>query len=93
MKKEAFYCQENLKQKVLTQVLEEWSNRKEESELVTLDGARINYPDSSWILFRPSGTEPSFRIYSESMNPNRVKELVNMGSIIVKKIIESSHLK
>ncbi|MFC1487771.1 hypothetical protein ACFLRN_08820 [Thermoproteota archaeon] len=93
MKKEAFYCQENLKQKVLTQVLEEWSNRKEKSELVTLDGARINYPDRSWILFRPSGTEPSFRVYSESMNPNRVKELVNMGSIIVKKIIESSHLK
>ena len=92
MKKEAFYCQENLKQKVLTQVLEEWSNRKEESELVTLDGARFNYPDSSWILFRPSGTEPLFRVYSESMNPNRVKELVNMGSIIVKKSL-SSHLK
>ena len=31
----------------------------------TLDGLRVDY-DDGWVLLRPSGTEPKFRIYSES---------------------------
>lgn len=88
MKKISFYCQENLKQKVLSQVLAEWSKRKEISEIITIDGARINYPDGSWILFRPSGTEPSFRLYSESISPKRVRELVNIGSELVSRTLQ-----
>ena len=32
------------------------------------DGLRIDY-DDGWVLMRPSGTEPKFRIYSESKDP------------------------
>ena len=32
------------------------------------DGLRIDY-DDGWVLLRPSGTEPKFRIYSESKDP------------------------
>ena len=87
MKKEAFYCDTNEKKEVLTQVLEEWKKRDENAQLITIDGLRINYEDNSWILFKPSGTEPIFRVYSESTNQERVKELANMGSNIVKKIL------
>jgi len=93
MKKEAFFCQENLKQTVLTQVLKELSKLKEKAEVVTIDGARINYSDGSWILFKPSGTEPVFRVYSESINQNRVQELAKMGSKIVKKILRGYNLE
>jgi phosphomannomutase/phosphoglucomutase len=93
MKKEAFYCKDNLKQSVLTQVLKEWNKRKEKTEIVTIDGARINYLDGSWILFKPSGTEPVFRIYSESMTLSRVGELANTGSKIIKKILRDLSLK
>ena len=30
------------------------------------DGMKILFSDGGWVLLRPSGTEPIFRIYSES---------------------------
>ena len=32
------------------------------------DGIKILFSDGGWVLMRPSGTEPIFRIYSESKN-------------------------
>ena len=90
MKKETYYCPENLKQAVLTQALKEWRKRNEEAEVVTIDGVRINYFDGSWILFRPSGIEPVFRVYSESIKPKRAKELARMGSEIVNKSLRAT---
>ncbi|TRO42898.1 hypothetical protein E2P30_03075, partial [Candidatus Bathyarchaeota archaeon] len=85
IKKEAYPCNDFLKEKVLNQLLIEL--KKKGNELITIDGIRINYLDGSWILFKPSGTEPVFRVYSESSNQNRVKELSKMGSDIIKKIL------
>ena len=31
-----------------------------------IDGIKIWFDDDSWIMFRPSGTEPLLRIYAES---------------------------
>lgn len=91
MKKEAFYCESNVKKQVLTQILEEWKKRDEGAQLITIDGLRINYQDNSWLLFKPSGTEPIFRVYSESSTQEGVKELANTGSKIVKKILKGCH--
>ena len=89
MKKETFYCHTNMKTQVLNQVLEEWKKRNENAQLISIDGIRINYEDNSWILFKPSGTEPVFRVYSESISLDRVEELANMGSKIVKKVLRA----
>ena len=32
---------------------------------MTLDGVKIIFEDDSWMLIRPSGTEPKVRIYTE----------------------------
>ena len=85
MKKESFFCEENLKEELLSRILEKV--KKRDVDINTIDGVRINYSDDSWILFKSSGTEPVFRIYSESLNENRVEELANYGSTIVKKIL------
>ncbi len=85
MKKEAFHCPEPLKKVVMANALREWKKRGEEAKVVTLDGARIIYPDGSWMLLRPSGTEPVFRVYTESQDLQRVKELVKVGSELVEK--------
>jgi alpha-D-glucose phosphate-specific phosphoglucomutase len=42
---------------------------------ITLDGMKLVLQDESWVLVRPSGTEPLFRIYAEAKNKDRVQEL------------------
>lgn len=42
------------------------------------DGLKI-YLDKGWILFRPSGTEPVFRVYVESDSPENAQSLLSLG--------------
>jgi phosphomannomutase len=89
MRKEIFYCPETLKNAVMIKALKEWKKRKEEAEVITIDGMKIVYPDGSWMLLRPSGTEPVLRVYSESQDSARVQELAKVGSGLVKKAASS----
>jgi phosphomannomutase len=41
------------------------STSKTVSEIVTVDGVKVIFEDESWLLIRPSGTEPKVRIYAE----------------------------
>ena len=48
-------------------LIENMKNRYSEGNKVDLtDGIKILFSDGGWVLLRPSGTEPIFRIYSES---------------------------
>jgi len=93
MRKQAFYCPETLKNIVMMNALKEWKKRKEEAEVVTIDGTKIIYPDGSWVLLRPSGTEPVFRVYTESQDLTRVKELAKVGSELIKKSLLRARAK
>ena len=41
------------------------STSKTVLEIVTVDGVKVIFEDESWLLIRPSGTEPKVRIYAE----------------------------
>jgi phosphomannomutase len=43
------------------------------------DGIKYLFDDSSWLLIRPSGTEPVLRVYSEARSPQLVQELLTQG--------------
>jgi alpha-D-glucose phosphate-specific phosphoglucomutase len=43
------------------------------------DGVKYLFDDSSWLLIRPSGTEPVLRVYSEARSPELVEELLTQG--------------
>ncbi len=44
-----------------------------------LDGVKFMFADGSWMLMRPSGTEPMVRIYAESEDINDLEVLLNEG--------------
>jgi phosphopentomutase len=50
------------------------------SEERTLDGLKIILNDGSWVMFRPSGTEPITRVYCESRDPVQLEALVQLGT-------------
>lgn len=85
MGKEAINCPDMLKNRVMMNALREWEKRKEDAEVITIDGIKITYLDGSWLLLRPSGTEPVFRVYAESQDLRRTQELVKIGSELVTK--------
>jgi len=50
-------------------------------------GVRVDLPDGSWVLVRPSGTEPYVRIYAES---DAVDDLVATARDVVESAIANA---
>jgi phosphoglucomutase len=44
-----------------------------------MDGVKFIFADSSWLLIRPSGTEPMVRIYAESESAKDLEVLLEQG--------------
>lgn len=55
-------------------------------EVSTKDGVKYILADDSWLLIRPSGTEPVLRVYSEGRSLEMVKELLAYGNSIADKV-------
>jgi phosphomannomutase len=45
----------------------------------TRDGVKYVLADDSWLLIRPSGTEPVLRVYAEAHSPEAVQALLTAG--------------
>ena len=52
-------------------------------QLLTMDGLKAYYGED-WLLIRPSGTESLFRVFSESRDARRCRELADAGVKAVK---------
>ena len=44
-----------------------------------MDGVKFIFADGSWLLMRPSGTEPVVRIYAESESATDLEVLLEQG--------------
>jgi alpha-D-glucose phosphate-specific phosphoglucomutase len=51
-------------------------------EVHTFDGIKFVLADDSWLLIRPSGTEPVLRVYAEATSEDMVKELLAAGRLM-----------
>lgn len=54
----------------------------------TADGFKLQLTDGSWLLIRPSGTEPVLRVYAEATDEPRVDELLAAGEDLLESLIE-----
>ena len=52
------------------------------AEVATLDGVKYLLADDSWLLIRPSGTEPVLRVYAEARSPEGVQSLLEFGESV-----------
>jgi phosphomannomutase/phosphoglucomutase len=53
----------------------------------TIDGVKIQEADG-WVLVRPSGTEPLFRVYAEARTEERARALATEGAELVKRALK-----
>jgi len=49
------------------------------AEVQTTDGVKYLMDDDSWLLIRPSGTEPVLRVYAEARDDKALSDLLNYG--------------
>jgi phosphomannomutase len=53
----------------------------------TADGFKALLADGSWLLVRPSGTEPKMRVYAEAASETRVSALLDAGQALVEPLV------
>jgi phosphomannomutase len=54
-------------------------------EIATVDGVKYLIADGSWLLIRPSGTEPVLRVYAEGRTPGMVRALLDYGEQVAQR--------
>ncbi len=77
-------CENEKKEKVLEKLKEELKDEN----INTLDGVKIIGKDW-WVLIRPSGTEPIYRIYAEAKDKHTLARILEKYKNILEKIINN----
>ncbi len=82
-------CPNHLKRAALEKVEELASNVfKDVTHVSKVDGLRLEFSDKSWVLIRPSGTEPIMRVTVEGITSNRANNLFSQAKNIVERAIK-----
>jgi phosphomannomutase len=79
-RKESVECPDDAKSAVMERLATELPEAFPETDAETEYGVRLTFPDDSWVLVRPSGTEPYVRVYAES---DDVDEVISTASTVV----------
>jgi phosphomannomutase len=57
------------------------------SEIGNRDGIKYILSDDSWLLIRPSGTEPVLRVYAEGRSQEMVKAMLGYGELVAVSVV------
>jgi len=77
-------CPDGLKAEVLRRL----PQLAEGQEVDTMDGVKLTNSDGSWILVRPSGTEPVCRLYAEARDEETVRGIIGEYKERLRRMIE-----
>lgn len=78
-------CPRELNEKILAAAKAKYSS----VSVNELDGLKFTFPNGDWLLFRPSGNAPEFRVFSESQDPERAKKLNEEAMTMVKDLVNT----
>ena len=56
------------------------------TDIQTVDGVKYLMSDDSWLLIRPSGTEPVLRVYAEGRSQEMVNALLGYGELVASSV-------
>ncbi len=57
------------------------------AEISCMDGIKYILADDSWLLIRPSGTEPVLRVYAEGRSQEMVRALLDYGEEVAQRVV------
>jgi phosphomannomutase len=60
------------------------------SKLITVDGTKIVLEDGSWLMIRPSGTEPKVRFYIEARTVKEKEAIFKTAERLTREAIEGA---
>lgn len=80
-------CPHDKKEIVMKTLAEQTKNDKSVLEVDETDGVKL-YLKNGWVLMRPSGTEPIFRVYSESKDKKIAEEIALKYKKLTEEIIK-----
>jgi len=67
-------CPDDKKELVMKTLANQIKKDKHVKQVDETDGVKV-YLKDGWVLMRPSGTEPIFRVYAESKDKNKAQEI------------------
>jgi len=67
-------CPNDKKEIVMRTLANQTKNDSNVLQVDETDGVKL-YLKEGWVLMRPSGTEPIFRVYSESKDKNKAEQI------------------
>ena len=80
---------EDVKEKAVEMIYDEVMTKfRAYREIVEIDGLKVIMDDNSWVLVRPSGTEPKIRFYIEARDVKKLNNYKNELLKITQKILE-----
>lgn len=83
--KKKVVCPNDMKEPLMAYLEEKTEGQNRD----TTDGLKLLF-DEGWVLARASGTEPIFRVYAESRNPETAEDLAQKYEEMVKDFLNSS---
>lgn len=87
MYKTKIACPNEKKETVIDQVVNQMKDSKDVIKIDRTDGVKL-YTKDGWVLMRPSGTEPIFRVYVETKEKPRGEQLMMFYKNLVESLIE-----
>jgi phosphomannomutase/phosphoglucomutase len=87
MYKTKIACPNEKKQYIMNLVAEQMKYNNDVSHIDRTDGVKL-YMKDGWVLMRPSGTEPIFRVFVEAKDKTRAEQLAMFYKNLIESLIE-----